>query len=281
MRPVHCPREVGFAALNELDSVPWGELHHAYGKGVTGEDLHDDVAASLKLLAEDMDEAINGALYANICHQGTVYEATAWAVPFLAAVAAGDIDDQPRIQLVTLLAHIAAASATTTEDGSQAGSFGSNVAERIREALQRVSGHLQSAAQKDDALSAVVEAIAAVATAPDEERCEDLEDAISDLSYEEDDAGPTPEELAAVREVHARGQRTLARLEVGSVVLGRVKAITEYGAFIDLDGIDGLLHRLDLGDKNPADRFEIGDQVRVVVTKLDRAKESIRLGLAG
>lgn len=280
MPAVHCPREVGFAALNELGSVPWGELHHAYGKGVTGEELHDDVAASLKLLEEDVDEAINGALYANICHQGTVYEATAWAVPFLAAVAAGDIDDEPRIQLVTLLAHIAAASATTTEDGSHAGSFGTDVAETIREALQRASGHLQSAAERDDALSAVVEAIAAVARTPNDDHWEQLEDAISDLSYEEDDDGPTPEELAAIRERRARGLRTLARLEVGSVVLGRVTALTAYGAFIDLGGIDGLLHRLDLGAE-PADKFEIGDEVRVVVMKLDREKESITLGLAG
>jgi hypothetical protein len=90
-RKLYHPTEIGLAALDELDAVPWDELAHAYGTGITGDELHQDVAASLFELTDDPAEA-HQALYSNICHQGTVYEATAWAVPFLAAVAAGDID---------------------------------------------------------------------------------------------------------------------------------------------------------------------------------------------
>ena len=89
---LHVPSLVGPAALSELVRVPWGELAHAYGIGKVGPDLCDDVAATLRRLGDSdataLGESLN-ALYSNLCHQGTIYEATAYAAPFLAAFAAG------------------------------------------------------------------------------------------------------------------------------------------------------------------------------------------------
>ncbi|RLG43439.1 MAG: 30S ribosomal protein S1, partial [Thermoproteota archaeon] len=79
-----------------------------------------------------------------------------------------------------------------------------------------------------------------------------------------------------------RKQQTLARLKEGAIVYGRVKNITDYGGFIDLGGIDGLLHISDISwgkIGHPADRFEIGDEVKVKVLKFDREKEKIALGM--
>ncbi|MDL1970636.1 MAG: 30S ribosomal protein S1 [Candidatus Desulfofervidaceae bacterium] len=77
-------------------------------------------------------------------------------------------------------------------------------------------------------------------------------------------------------------QQTLARLKEGAIVYGRVKNITDYGVFVDLGGIDGLLHITDISwgkVKHPADLFEIGDEIKVKVIKFDREKEKISLGI--
>ncbi len=77
-------------------------------------------------------------------------------------------------------------------------------------------------------------------------------------------------------------QKTLASLAEGQVVEGVVKNITEYGAFIDLGGIDGLLHITDMSwgrVGHPSELFAIGDQVKVVVLKFDQANERVSLGL--
>ena len=77
-------------------------------------------------------------------------------------------------------------------------------------------------------------------------------------------------------------QQTLSKLKEGDVVYGRVKSITDYGVFIDLGGIDGLLHITDISwgrIGHPADRFEFGDEVKVKVLKFDREKEKIALGM--
>ncbi|MFH8619240.1 HEAT repeat domain-containing protein [Streptomyces sp. NPDC017979] len=70
----------------ELDGVCWGDLEHAYGEA-------DDVPAMLRGLVGDEGEASEalGELWGSIVHQGTVYEATAAAVPFLARLAAGGV----------------------------------------------------------------------------------------------------------------------------------------------------------------------------------------------
>lgn len=75
---------------------------------------------------------------------------------------------------------------------------------------------------------------------------------------------------------------TLANLAEGMVVAGTVKNITEYGAFIDLGGMDGLLHITDMSwgrIKHPSEMFAVGDEVKVKILKYDREKERVSLGL--
>jgi small subunit ribosomal protein S1 len=76
-------------------------------------------------------------------------------------------------------------------------------------------------------------------------------------------------------------QKTLAELEEGKVLRGVVKNLTEYGAFIDLGGIDGLLHITDMAwgrISHPSEKFQIGDEVDVIVLKFDRDRERVSLG---
>ncbi|MBX3244671.1 MAG: 30S ribosomal protein S1 [Acidobacteria bacterium] len=82
-------------------------------------------------------------------------------------------------------------------------------------------------------------------------------------------------------EINAQKAETMSRLDVGYVVEGAVKNLTEYGAFVDLGGIDGLLHVTDMSwgrIQNPGELFKSGDTVQVKVLKLDRDKEKISLG---
>lgn len=75
---------------------------------------------------------------------------------------------------------------------------------------------------------------------------------------------------------------TLQKLEEGNLVDGIVKNITEYGVFIDLGGIDGLLHITDMSwgrVNHPSEMFSIGDKVQVMVLKFDKDKERVSLGL--
>lgn len=74
----------------------------------------------------------------------------------------------------------------------------------------------------------------------------------------------------------------LSQLEDGKVVEGVVKNITDYGAFIDLGGIDGLLHITDMSwgrVNHPSEMFSIGDTVKVMVLKFDKVTERVSLGL--
>jgi small subunit ribosomal protein S1 len=74
---------------------------------------------------------------------------------------------------------------------------------------------------------------------------------------------------------------TLSRLEEGTIVTGRVKNITDYGVFIDLGGIDGLLHVTDISwgrVGHPSEYFKVADEVKVVVLRIDREKERVSLG---
>jgi len=74
----------------------------------------------------------------------------------------------------------------------------------------------------------------------------------------------------------------LETIEEGKLVKGIVKNITEYGAFIDLGGIDGLLHVTDMSwgrVRHPSELFVVGDEVEVMVLKFDQANERISLGL--
>ncbi len=83
-------------------------------------------------------------------------------------------------------------------------------------------------------------------------------------------------------DLQARKTESLANLQEGSIVTGTIKNLTDYGAFVDLGGIDGLLHVSDLSYGNvthPSSVVQVGEQVTVKVLKFDREKERISLGL--
>ncbi len=74
----------------------------------------------------------------------------------------------------------------------------------------------------------------------------------------------------------------LASLQKGEVKKGRVKNITDFGAFIDLDGLDGLLHITDMSwgrVKHPSEMLKVGDELDVMVLDVDRDRERVSLGL--
>ena len=76
-------------------------------------------------------------------------------------------------------------------------------------------------------------------------------------------------------------KHTLATLEEGKVFRGVVKNITDYGAFIDLGGLDGLLHVTDMSwgrAAHPSELFKVNDEVDVIVLKFDRSTERVSLG---
>ena len=78
-----------------------------------------------------------------------------------------------------------------------------------------------------------------------------------------------------------RKTQTLETLEEGKVLMGTVKNITEYGAFVDLGGIDGLLHITDMSwgrINHPSEVLNVGDEIKVVVLKFDRESERVSLG---
>ncbi|HEV8129626.1 MAG TPA: 30S ribosomal protein S1 [Acidobacteriota bacterium] len=74
---------------------------------------------------------------------------------------------------------------------------------------------------------------------------------------------------------------TLKVLEEGMIIDGIVKNITDYGAFIDLGGIDGLLHITDMSwgrVNHPSELFRVGDKIQVKVLKFDKGEEKVSLG---
>ena len=76
-------------------------------------------------------------------------------------------------------------------------------------------------------------------------------------------------------------EATLAGLDEGKRIKGKIKNITEYGAFVDLGGLDGLLHITDMSwgrVGHPTELFQVGDEIDVVVLKFDRANERVSLG---
>ncbi len=84
------------------------------------------------------------------------------------------------------------------------------------------------------------------------------------------------------KERAALKESTLERLQEDQVVEGIVKNLTEYGAFIDLGGIDGLLHITDMSwgrVNHPSELFQVGDHVRVKVLKFNADTERVSLGL--
>ncbi len=88
--------------------------------------------------------------------------------------------------------------------------------------------------------------------------------------------------LVIEEEILARKAHTLESLQEGVVITGTVKNLTDYGAFIDLGGIDGLLHVTDMSYgriSHPSELLHVGQDVTAVVLKYDPAKERVSLGL--
>jgi len=80
----------------------------------------------------------------------------------------------------------------------------------------------------------------------------------------------------------AEREALLETLEEGKVVKGIVKNLTDYGAFVDLGGIDGLLHITDMAwkrVKHPSEVVSIGDEIEIQVLKFDKERERVSLGL--
>jgi small subunit ribosomal protein S1 len=83
-------------------------------------------------------------------------------------------------------------------------------------------------------------------------------------------------------ETSAEREALLANLQEGEVIKGVVKNLTDYGAFVDLGGIDGLLHITDMAwkrVKHPSEVVNVGDEIEVKVLKFDRERNRVSLGL--
>lgn len=77
-------------------------------------------------------------------------------------------------------------------------------------------------------------------------------------------------------------EKTLQELEVGKVFDGEVRSITDFGAFVDIGGIEGLLHISDISwgkIKHPSEILKVGDRVRVKVLAFNKEKEKVSLGI--
>ena len=77
-------------------------------------------------------------------------------------------------------------------------------------------------------------------------------------------------------------EATLTTLDEGQILDGVIKNLTDYGAFIDLGGIDGLLHITDMSwgrINHPSELFQVGDEIKVKVLKFDQEAERVSLGL--
>lgn len=78
-----------------------------------------------------------------------------------------------------------------------------------------------------------------------------------------------------------RKDQTLQQIEEDIVVEGQIKNLTDYGAFVDLGGVDGLLHVTDMSWgrlQNPNELFKVGDTIQVKVLKFDKERERVSLG---
>lgn len=87
---------------------------------------------------------------------------------------------------------------------------------------------------------------------------------------------------ALAEEFSAEREEVLENLQEGQEVIGIVKNVTDYGAFVDLGGLDGLLHITDMSwkrIKHPNEVITVGDEIKVKVLKFDKDKNRVSLGL--
>ena len=84
------------------------------------------------------------------------------------------------------------------------------------------------------------------------------------------------------QEYSAEREQLLKELQEGNVVKGIIKNLTDYGAFVDLGGIDGLLHITDMAwkrVKHPSEIVTVGDEIEVKILKFDRERQRVSLGM--
>jgi small subunit ribosomal protein S1 len=82
--------------------------------------------------------------------------------------------------------------------------------------------------------------------------------------------------------IKIKKKEVLSSIEVGQRRTGMVKNITDFGAFVDLDGLDGLLHITDMSwgrIRHPSEMVSVGDELEIVILDIDREKERVSLGL--
>jgi small subunit ribosomal protein S1 len=107
-----------------------------------------------------------------------------------------------------------------------------------------------------------------------------MEVAIIKLNKKRGNIVVSRKQLLEEEQTEKRG-KTLEHLEEGTVLTGIVKNLTEYGAFVDMGGIDGLLHITDMSWgrlTHPRDLVNVGDQIQVKVLKYDKDKQRVSLG---
>jgi small subunit ribosomal protein S1 len=107
-----------------------------------------------------------------------------------------------------------------------------------------------------------------------------MEVAIIKLNKKRGNIVVSRKQLLEEEQTDKRG-KTLEHLEEGSILTGIVKNLTEYGAFVDMGGIDGLLHITDMSWgrlTHPRDLVNVGDQIQVKVLKYDKDKQRVSLG---
>src|SRR5438309_8306460 len=109
---------------------------------------------------------------------------------------------------------------------------------------------------------------------------QEIEVAVIKLNKKRGNIVVSRKQLLEEEQTEKRSQ-TLEHLEEGSVLTGVVKNLTEYGAFVDLGGIDGLLHITDMSWgrlTHPRDLVNVGDHIQVKVLKFDKEKQRVSLG---
>ena len=87
--------------------------------------------------------------------------------------------------------------------------------------------------------------------------------------------------MVVLEEKKAAEEAAWAKLEEGMVITGTVKSLTSYGAFVDIGGVDGMIHISELSwtrIKHPSEVVKVGDQVEVTVKALDDENKKISLG---
>ena len=103
------------------------------------------------------------------------------------------------------------------------------------------------------------------------------------VQFDEADRNVVLDRRAVLNEErHRSREEAIANLSVGETVPGTVRSIRDFGAFVDIGGIDGLLHISDIAwrhIKTPADELHVGQKIQVKIIKIDRASQKIGVGL--